>query len=257
MKLPIVCSQCMAEDVTTARPIAVVTFRDDGRYELLCPKGHTSITILQQQKFEVLFDIGAYAIVDGYYREAVSSFTSSLERFYEFVIKASLFEKGIEEKAISESWKHVASQSERQYGAFIFLYLNDFGKSPQLLSNSRTEFRNEVIHKGKIPTREEAIEYGQAVLDIIRPILQQVKEKYPKGVDRTISLHLAQSINEKDKGKPVSTMGIPTIISLSIGDPGHDERPLVKALQDLYRWVWNDQNNAIELLRSKSNEPLK
>ena len=51
-------------------------FRDDGRYEITCPKGHSSFTIPQQQKFELLFDIGAYAITDGYYREAISSFTS-------------------------------------------------------------------------------------------------------------------------------------------------------------------------------------
>ncbi len=87
----------MIDDISSARPIAAIEFRDDGRYEVTCPKGHKSVTILQQQKFEVLFDIGAYAIVDGYYREAVSSFTSSLERFYEFFVKAVLLNKGIGE----------------------------------------------------------------------------------------------------------------------------------------------------------------
>ena len=84
MKLPIVCAQCMRDDLQNATQIASLEFGDDGKYEVVCPKGHKSITLLQQQKFELLFDIGAYAIVDGYYREAVSSFTSSLERCYEF-----------------------------------------------------------------------------------------------------------------------------------------------------------------------------
>ncbi len=74
-----------------------VELRDDGRYEFTCENGHTTVTVLQEQKFEVLFDLGAHAILDGYYREAVASFTSSLERFYEFFIKAALFENDISE----------------------------------------------------------------------------------------------------------------------------------------------------------------
>ena len=34
------------------------------------PLGMRQSTVLQQQKFEVLFEIGAHAILDGYYREA-------------------------------------------------------------------------------------------------------------------------------------------------------------------------------------------
>ena len=35
-------------------------------------------------KFELLFELGINALIDGYPREAVSSFASALERFYEF-----------------------------------------------------------------------------------------------------------------------------------------------------------------------------
>src|SRR6266508_600785 len=167
MKLPIVCSQCMVEKIgsgETPEVIGVAEFRDDGRYEVTCLKGHNSTTILQQQKFEVLFDIGAYAIVDNYYREAVNSFTSSLERVYEFFIKAVLLDKGIDDNRILQTWKMTASQSERQLGAFVFVYLTEFKSPPTLLNSTNVQFRNEVIHKGKIPTRQQALEYGQSVL---------------------------------------------------------------------------------------------
>lgn len=236
MKLPIVCSQCMIEDITSARPIAVVEFRDDGRYEVTCPKGHKSVTILQQQKFEVLFDIGAYAIVDGYYREAVSSFTSSLERFYEFFVKAVLLNKGIDEQVFKKTWKLIASHSERQLGAFIFIYTTEFGTPPTLLSNRKVQFRNEVIHKGKIPTRQEALDYGQAVLDVIRPILKQVKEKYPEGVQKTVFQHLKECRASEDNKRQVSTMAIRTILSLSITEPDYDDRSLEESLASLQRW---------------------
>ena len=226
----------MIEDVTTARPIATVEIRNDGRYEVICSKGHKSVTILQQQKFEVLFDIGAYAIVDGYYREAVSSFTSSLERFYEFVIMAVLFDKGISEEDFKKAWKLVERQSPRQIGAFIFIYLTEFGMSPTLLSRDNVDFRDEVIHQGRIPIRQEALNYGQAVLDVVRPILKQVKKKYPNGVQKTVFQHLKDCRSSADDTCPVSTMTIRTILSLAVAEPGYDERSLEESLTDLRRW---------------------
>lgn len=223
----------MIDDISTAGPIAEVEFRDDGRYEVTCPKGHKSVTILQQQKFEVLFDIGAYAIVDGYYREAVSSFTSSLERFYEFFVKAVLLNNKTEVKTFNQAWKLVASQSERQIGAFIFMYTSEFGTPPTLLNDRKVKFRNEVIHKGKIPTRQEAIDYGQAVINIVRPILKQVKGKYLKGMQRTVFQHLKECRANKDNNRQVSTMAIGTILSLSITEPGYDDRSLEESLASL------------------------
>ena len=97
-----------------------------------------------------------------------------------------ILNKGIDEQVFKKTWKLVASHSEWQLGAFIFIYTTEFGTPPTLLSNRKVQFRNEVIHKGKIPTRQEALDYGQAVLDVIRPILKQVKEKYPEGVQKTV-----------------------------------------------------------------------
>lgn len=236
MKLSIVCAQCMQEDLPNTRPTAVVEFRDDGRYEVTCPKGHKSITLLQQQKFEVLFDIGAYAVTDGYYREAVSSFTSSLERFYEFFIRASLYSKGLADDILATTWKHVSNQSERQLGAFIFLYTSEFGRPPSLLSNRLTEFRNEVIHKGKIPNRAEAVRYGQAVLDVVRPILVETKKALPDAVQRTVVHHLMRSRDKTDDGLSVTTMFVPTILSLSTSTEGHETRSLEHAITELRKW---------------------
>lgn len=226
----------MNDDVATASLIAVVEFRDDGRYETMCPKGHKSITILQSQKFEVLFDIGAYAIVDGYYREAISSFTSSLERFYEFAIRAVLLDKGIDEKAFKQTWNLVAKQSERQIGAFVFLYLTELGKPAAMLRNDLVEFRNKVIHQGKIPTRQEAVDYGQAVLDAVRPILKEVKEKYPNGVQKAVFQHLKSCRGRTDDNYPVSTLGVRTVLSLMAVS---DRRPMEELLTDLRTRVFD------------------
>ena len=136
--------------MSTAFPFTTLEWQDDGRYQTTCPKGHTSITILQEQKFELLFDIGAYAIVDGYYREAVSSFTSSLERFYEFVIKSILLDAQMSENLIKETWNSVSSQSERQFGAFLFLYLNNFNRvHRRYLARSLLNFAMKLFTKAR------------------------------------------------------------------------------------------------------------
>lgn len=105
MKLLMPCMACFQELDHPTNEFVSLEFRDDGRYELCCSRGHNSVTVLQQQKFEILFDIGANAILDGYYREAVSSFTSSLERFYEFCIKVLCRKRGIQVDVFSKAWK--------------------------------------------------------------------------------------------------------------------------------------------------------
>ena len=224
----------MIADIASARPIAAVEFRDDGRYEVACPRGHRAITLLQQQKFELLFDIGAYAIADGYYREAVSSFAASLERFYEFFIRALMFQRGIDSEVMDNAWKAVAAQAERQLGAFTILYTLELGRPPQLLSNARVAFRNDVVHKGRIPARSEALDYGQAVLDVVRPILKEAQERFPQGVEKTVFRHLSQSRTAADHEQCAATVSISTIISLS--DASHHVRSLGEAVTALARW---------------------
>jgi len=240
MKLPIVCMECVkAEAGASPSNVATVEFRDDGRYETTCLKGHVSIVVLQAQKFEVLFDIGAYAIRDGYYREAVTSFHASLERFYEFFIKVVLPDKGGDEKVLQRSLK-LANLSERQLGGFIFLYTNEFGNSPTLLQDRRigskdaVNFRNAVVHQGKIPSAQEARQYGQIILDLIRPLLQDIKQKYPNGLQATIFSHLNEGRGDT-KGM-VGTMSVPTIISLVDRGDDWNKRSLEKAIQELPRW---------------------
>jgi hypothetical protein len=224
--------QCLIENNKPSESIALVEFRDDGRYEFICQNGHRTITILQQERFEILFDIGGHAILDGYYREAVSSFTSSLEQFYEYFIKVVLLERKTDSASIDTAWRQIAKRSERQFGAFVITYLSVFGQSPNVLSNKKVQFRNDVIHRGKIPSRQEALEYGQAVLDIIRPELIRLRGKCPEGIQLATFHHLKSCRTEEDQGRTVGTICMATILSWSIGE-GINEPTLEKALLKL------------------------
>jgi len=209
-----------------------VELRDDGRYEFLCPQGHKTITVLQQQKFEILFEIGAYALIDGYYRESVASFTASLERFYEFFLLAKAFQNKMGDKVFDSSWKLISAQSERQLGAFIFSYTEQFLKPPELLNQNKVRFRNSVIHKGTIPSREEALDYGQAVLNTINPLMVETLSAFPDGVQQTIFKHILERRESGDTS--VRTMSMATI--LSINDSQGREKNLEAELENLRWW---------------------
>ncbi|WP_157371840.1 hypothetical protein [Vibrio sp. MEBiC08052] len=114
-----------------------MNLRDDGFYHFTCPYGHESIFLLQNPLFEILFEIGISAIVDEYYREAVSSFTSALERFYEVFIKYYSVCNEIDWEVIQKGWKYTKKSSERQLGAFVFLYMQEF-KTPPPNVNGRS-----------------------------------------------------------------------------------------------------------------------
>lgn len=237
MKLLLPCMQCFQELGYPRNEFSFFEFRDDGRHEVCCTRGHKSITVLQQQKFEILFDIGAHAIIDGYYRESISSFTSSLERFYEFCIKVICERRKVNEHLFAKSWKTVVSQSERQFGAFLFLWVNEFGELPIVLSNKEVEFRNKVIHQGKIPNKDDALKYGTAVLNIVRPLLQSLYKLCPDEISTIIFRHIRDCSIPSDTSisSGTSLMSISTIMSLT-GDQKHNNRTLDDAIAELYKW---------------------
>lgn len=235
MRLLIPCMKCLEEFGKPNEELARVEFRDDGKYELTCSHGHETTTILQQQKFEVLFDIGAYAIIDGYYRESVSSFVASLERFYEFSIRVLLAKSSGSDALFQTCWKQISRQSERQMGAFMFLWASYFNAPPALLNDNDISFRNDAIHKGKIPTREEAITFGNTVLNVLRQNMLMLVDKIPDSVKQVTFYHL-RNARTPSVTSPPATMSISTIVSLSTGDPSHHQSNLEHHLDRLRQW---------------------
>jgi hypothetical protein len=199
MLLDLICFKCIMEQVgkgvsNTASGEPIMTpfeeANNTGIYEVNCSKGHKSKTIIDNIDFEILFEYGINAIADGYYREAVSSITSSMERYFEFFIKTILRASQIEFATIDKVWKNVSSQSERQLGAYIMLYTQTFGEDPLLLSsNKEVPFRNSVIHKGYIPTKAEATDFGNSALKIIEASLIKLKNKFPEATNDTFDYY--------------------------------------------------------------------
>ncbi len=148
--------------------------------------GRKNAHAMSRERFEVLFDFGTLALLDGYYREAVADFATALERFFEFFVRTVFREQGLPDETVEETWKLMSRQSERQLGAFTALYLLITHRSPDFLSSERLQasFRNSVVHRGRMPSREETAGYAETVHALIRRLLGELWKIAPYSVGR-------------------------------------------------------------------------
>ncbi|MFC4427727.1 hypothetical protein [Deinococcus navajonensis] len=162
-----------------------VEFADSSIHDVTCSScGKPYCLFVRKQKFEVLFDLGTRALMDGYAREAVASFAAALERFFEFYVRAYALERsaGTEQSfdqaaaSLDATWRHVASQSERQLGMFALAYLLREGREPDFLSAKAlgADFRNRVIHRGLLPPRADVEAYAARIFALIDRLLTEL-----------------------------------------------------------------------------------
>jgi len=177
MKIALSCPVCARPGVDVYQILNITHVNDAGVYDCECKIGHKFSTVFQDEKFEFLFEIGLNAIYDGYYREAVSCFASALEDFYVFFIQIVSRGFDIKQVDINSALRNV-SKSERQIGAFVFLYLVATSRPPDLLKSKYVNFRNKMVHKGYIPTKDEAIEYGEEVRALLWDGIIVIKSKF-------------------------------------------------------------------------------
>ena len=183
MQINLMCTECVKQSIKSGEEfveefmVPISGIQDSPIYDVLCKKGHKTKALLRNEKFEILFDLGLNGLADGYFREAVLSFTGSLERFYEFFLRITTSDKYSEE-TYTRVWKVIKNQSERQLGAYMFAYLHHIGEPPQMLTEEDFRFRNNVVHKGYIPNLNETLQYGEAIRRIVNDSIRKMKVKY-------------------------------------------------------------------------------
>jgi hypothetical protein len=192
MKVPLSCPECvkMARDGklkwTDLTPV-IQPLADSGEYPFTCQRGHKVVVIRPEPKWETLCRSGVFALIDGYPREVIAAFAAAVERFHEFVLRVLLRSRHVEAKEVEAVWKLVKGQSERQLGAFMYLYLADTGKRPPDPPDST--FRNSVIHKGLVPTIEEGRKYAETSFNYIMAILRTMIERHPNEAGEELEEH--------------------------------------------------------------------
>ncbi|WP_338630400.1 hypothetical protein [Clostridium baratii] len=226
MKILCMCSKCIFESVETGifdglERKYINEVNDEGIYFVECDKGHKAYNIVDNEKFEILFDMGLEALNKGFRQESVLCFTTSFERFREWVIRVILTKNNVEKDDFDKVWSYVSKQSERQLGAFYFLYLQEFGDQPEMISQGVSEFRNEVIHKGVIPNYEKTYNYGKYIYEYINKVLKKLEDdcyseaKSKIKFDREHALRKKYNIKNKDAGKQNIVNGICSTVKRS------------------------------------------
>jgi hypothetical protein len=208
MKMLAICSQCLVNNGKSL--YNEVEIDEKGIFEFTCAEGHKNLNILQLHSFQILFDLGIKALMDGYTREGVSSIAVAVERFHEYCIE--IFLKKLPNEEYEKTWKLVSAQSERQLGAFYFLYLEKFNKAPVNILSKWIKFRNDVTHKGVIPKQEKAIEYAEYIYNYIKKIIIELKTLYNDNLDVLLSF-LSRKLEKRDAH--VGHINWPTFIELA------------------------------------------
>jgi hypothetical protein len=173
--------------------------------------------MLQSQKFEILLESGASALLEGYTIEAASSFSAALERFYEFCIRVFCMKDGLDEAEFHATFKQMAHQSERQIGAFLYLYLQNFGKTYRV-KDKIVKFRNRIVHKGYIPTPQEVEIFGADIFDEISSINRLLKASYQDQITKVIFADMRERGKNLPPDMPRATSSGTMFFNLASGD---------------------------------------
>lgn len=208
MKFFLPCYKCP----TSAHSMVVGTMDELGIKLETCKNGHESRYSILSSKYALLFEMGISCLISGHSREAVANFSSALERFYEFSIKVMLIKQGVAFEEIKETWKIVHRQSERQLGAFLFLYLQVFKKNPDVFSEKEKKLktvRNDVIHNGHFVTEKEAEIFGNTVFEIIAKVLTDLKIGHIDEIGKVITKERNENI------EPDLNFGFQTFLNIT------------------------------------------
>jgi hypothetical protein len=243
-RIPITCWRCLSEekggnaDVSRSHEDRIlVDVTNDGAYSAICKRGHEMNVVLQNPRFELMFESACMALGEGYFHQAVASFAASLDGFQTFLVGVACRHVGVSTD-LTEFVKDEARRSERQPAAVALGYAALIGARYPFMSHKRREFRGQVVHEGYFPTFEETLDFAGAVYDQIVRVNDELRAKatdayQAETVARTLPAHKKFTPTATAKGDavgPTSPMGMymTTVLALL------DSRPRREVFRDLF-----------------------
>lgn len=165
------CHICESIPENTQRSFAIGYVENlDSQVKMKCNNGHEFTALLQVPKFAFMFENGLTAFNNGFYIEAFSCFYSAIELFR---IDFSLaYFHSYEGKSVNElkNLFNKLKRSEQYKGVYEITYGLYYEKSrykdrvnTEKIANNLVNLRNEVVHSGHIPSKEEAENLGYSI----------------------------------------------------------------------------------------------
>jgi hypothetical protein len=219
MRLRVVCLDCLMER-PGAESLQVIPFPHDYIVDFTCDRGHRNLQYIQEADWKILITSGGVALSDGYPMEAVSAIAAGVERFSEFAARAICKSLNTSDDVIQGTWKHVSRQSERQIGAFAFLYAVRFNSHPPMMPPKQVEFRNAVIHRGEQPTPEQVESYGDAAMTFVFAAHDALRSHHEQALDDTYLDQVAEKAKRLKERGGHRGMSIPNLFRVVLTDSG-------------------------------------
>ncbi|MCK6930091.1 MULTISPECIES: hypothetical protein [Enterobacter cloacae complex] len=221
MRITATCMECFKEFGRPSFEFFSLPYYENRIAVVQCSHGHKSVLVLQSQKFEVLMESGAQALLNGFTLEACATFYAALERTYEFAICVLMKARGVDDQQYFRMFNEMSRMSERQIGAFMTLHLLETGM-PYKIDNALTTFRNSVIHKGEIPDPDKAQDFCSKVFAKILEITELLISRHPEIVQDVILLDMQKRISEMKEKLPIASSTGTIFFSLSKSENKHD-----------------------------------
>jgi hypothetical protein len=174
-------------------------YREGPLYELRCPKGDKAIVQLGNPKHEILFQMGAYSLLDGIYRDAISTFGSSLEEFWEFSLQVIAASCGVEPLPLPRVRGGRRARFETAWRDVL-------ETEPAVLTAEEYEIRNRVMHEGYVPTEEEAFDFGNRILVRVSPAMQTLRWSLQQAFGVASAAIIAEARSRLNLGDPTAGM---------------------------------------------------
>ena len=207
------CSVCSSDPENSRHRCFFVPYYEDRLCFINCEKGHRSAIILQRQKFEILMESGTNALIAGFTLEAVGGFAAALERFYEFSVRVLFHSKNVPWATYEAMFRGMARQSERQLGAFMAVHALILHR-PYSQDTNIAKFRNSVIHKGEIPTPEQAESFCALIYDEVRNLTLTLQAACRESLQAVVMRDISERKTVIPKDVQTWTGGQSTIFSV-------------------------------------------
>ena len=228
MKLLLHCAECEGE---LRRPV-FAEVESEGVYVAICERGHQFMYTMSNAKFEILFEMALLALNDGYTREAVATLGSAVEEFYRFYVKVVLLKQVLPEETLEgiTGLLKGLDRAEPQLGAFAVAYFLEKKKAPPFPDQNSVEFRNRVIHRGRIPKYDEVVSYGDKVLKFLIPLWKEYREGHEHLM--AVAMDMIPEIIRKDSENLLKAgTSYPSVLSRLL----NDEEPSFRKALDLVK----------------------
>lgn len=144
-----------------------------------CPNGHNFATLLRDRKYRVLLRSACETLLQEHEKDSLGGFAVGLERAYEFFIRVAVRRHGMSQPTFEKTWKKLASQSERQFGAFMVLYTLATNTHFELPEHYVT-LRNKITHGGFIPSRQDVLYFASTVVIKVEEIARACENIGPQ-----------------------------------------------------------------------------